>query len=114
MQAAAVAALDDGWSYGCCEPYSLALAEWIIQRVPWVERMRFVSSGTEAVMSALRVARAATGRSRILKFDGCYHGHADAHAGASAGSGLAGQAVASSAGVSDGGCRRNAGGAARR
>ena len=61
--------------------------------------MRFVSSGTEAVMSALRVARAATGRIRVLKFDGCYHGHADAML-VRAGSGLAGQAVASSAGVS--------------
>ena len=67
--------------------------------MPWVERIRFVSSGTEAVMSALRVARAATGRSRILKFDGCYHGHADGLL-VKAGSGLAGQAVASSAGVS--------------
>ena len=83
----------------CCEPYSLALAEWITAQVPWVERIRFVSSGTEAVMSALRVARAATGRSRILKFDGCYHGHADSML-VRAGSGLAGQAEASSAGVS--------------
>ncbi len=69
------------------------------RNVPWAERMRFVSSGTEAVMSALRVARAATGRSRVLKFDGCYHGHADGML-VKAGSGLAGQAVASSAGVS--------------
>jgi len=93
-------ALDDGWTYGCCEPYSLALAEWIQAQLPWVERIRFVSSGTEAVMSALRVARAATGRSRILKFDGCYHGHADSML-VHAGSGLAGEAEASSAGVSD-------------
>ncbi len=92
-------ALEDGWTYGCCEPYSLALAEWITANVPWAERVRFVSSGTEAVMSALRVARAATGRSRILKFDGCYHGHADSML-VKAGSGLAGQATASSAGVS--------------
>jgi hypothetical protein len=92
-------ALDDGWTYGCCEPYSLALAEWIQAQLPWVERIRFVSSGTEAVMSALRVARAATGRSRILKFDGCYHGHADSML-VHAGSGLAGEAEASSAGVS--------------
>ena len=77
VAAAAHAALDDGWSFGACEPYSLALAEWIVARVPQVERIRFVSSGTEAVMSALRVARAATGRSRVLKFEGCYHGHAD-------------------------------------
>src|SRR6185436_18054283 len=92
-------ALDDGWTYGCCEPYSLALAEWIQAQLPWVERIRFVSSGTEAVMSALRVARAATGRSRILKFDGCYHGHADSML-VRAGGGLAGEAEASSAGVS--------------
>jgi glutamate-1-semialdehyde 2,1-aminomutase len=92
-------ALDDGWTYGCCEPYSLALAEWITTQVPWAEQVRFVSSGTEAVMSALRVARAATGRSRILKFDGCYHGHADSML-VRAGSGLAGQAEASSHGVS--------------
>lgn len=99
IRAVVEAALADGWTYGCCEPYSLMLAEWITAQVPWAERIRFVSSGTEAVMSALRVARAATGRARILKFDGCYHGHADAML-VRAGSGLAGQAVASSAGVS--------------
>jgi glutamate-1-semialdehyde 2,1-aminomutase len=91
-------AVDRGWTYGTCEPYSLALAEWIIGRVPWVERLRFVSSGTEAVMSALRVARAATGRSHILKFDGCYHGHADGLL-VRAGSGLAGPVAATSAGL---------------
>ncbi len=99
VHAAAAQALEDGWTFGCCEPYSLALAEWITATVPWAERVRFVSSGTEAVMSALRVARAATGRTRVLKFDGCYHGHADGML-VKAGSGLAGQAVASSAGVS--------------
>ncbi len=99
VRAASVDALNDGWTYGCCEPYSLALAEWITTRVPWAEKIRFVSSGTEAVMSALRVARAATGRPQILKFDGCYHGHADSML-VRAGSGLAGQAVASSEGVS--------------
>ena len=91
-------ALNDGWTYGCCEPYSLALAEWITSQIPWAERVRFVSSGTEAVMSALRVARAATGRAKVVKFDGCYHGHADSML-VRAGSGLAGQAVASSSGV---------------
>lgn len=99
VRAAVAGAIDDGWTYGCCEPYSLALGEWMTARVPWAEQIRFVSSGTEAVMSALRVARAATGRSLILKFEGCYHGHADAML-VSAGSGLAGQAVASSDGVS--------------
>jgi glutamate-1-semialdehyde 2,1-aminomutase len=92
-------AIATAWSFGACEPYSLELAEWIIARIPWVEMLRFVSSGTEAVMSALRVARAATGRSRILKFEGCYHGHADSLL-VKAGSGLAGEAASSSAGVS--------------
>ena len=93
-------AIDTAWSFGACEPYSLELAEWITSRVPWVEMLRFVSSGTEAVMSALRVARAATGRSRILKFEGCYHGHADSLL-VKAGSGLAGESASSSAGVSE-------------
>jgi glutamate-1-semialdehyde 2,1-aminomutase len=94
------AAIETAWSFGACEPYSLALAEWITGRLPWVEKLRFVSSGTEAVMSALRVARAATGRHRILKFEGCYHGHADSLL-VKAGSGLAGVAASSSAGVSE-------------
>src|SRR5436189_2274393 len=92
-------AIDTAWSFGACEPYSLELAEWITSRLPWVEMLRFVSSGTEAVMSALRVARAATKRSRILKFEGCYHGHSDSLL-VKAGSGLAGAAASSSAGVS--------------
>src|SRR5256714_6627382 len=58
-------AIATAWSFGACETYSLELAEWITSRLPWVEMLRFVSSGTEAVMSALRVARAATGRNRI-------------------------------------------------
>jgi glutamate-1-semialdehyde 2,1-aminomutase len=98
---AAHSAIDDGWSYGACEPYSLALAEWIIKEVPWAEKLRFVSSGTEAVMSALRVARASTGRSTILKFEGCYHGHADSLL-VRAGSGLAGATAATSAGLPTG------------
>lgn len=93
-------AIETAWSFGACEPYSLELAEWITSRLPWVEMLRFVSSGTEAVMSALRVARAATGRNRILKFDGCYHGHSDPLL-VKAGSGLAGESASSSAGVSD-------------
>ncbi|HUL73410.1 MAG TPA: glutamate-1-semialdehyde 2,1-aminomutase [Vicinamibacterales bacterium] len=101
VAAAVHAAVNDGWSFGACEPYSLDLAEWIAGRLPWVERIRFVSSGTEAVMSALRVARAATSRSAILKFEGCYHGHTDAML-VQAGSGLAGRVAASSAGVPDG------------
>src|SRR5215831_10511034 len=93
-------AIETAWSFGACEPYSLELAEWITARLPWVEMIRFVSSGTEAVMSALRVARAATGRNWILKFDGCYHGHSDPLL-VKAGSGLAGESASSSAGVSE-------------
>src|ERR1041385_4839888 len=93
-------AIDTAWSFGTSEPYSLALAEWITSRLPWVEMLRFVSSGTEAVMSSLRVARAATKRNRILKFEGCYHGHSDPLL-VKAGSGLAGKSASSSAGVSE-------------
>ncbi len=91
-------AVEDAWSFGACDPYSLELAEWITARLSFVEKLRFVCSGTEAVMSALRVARAATGRHRILKFEGCYHGHADSLL-VKAGSGLAGSAASDSAGV---------------
>lgn len=98
-QAVAEAA-STAWSFGACEPYSLELAEWITTRLPWVEMLRFVSSGTEATMSALRVARAATGRTKILKFEGCYHGHVDSLL-VKAGSGLAGVSASSSAGVSE-------------
>ena len=99
VAAAVQEAISTAWSFGACEPYSLELAEWITSRLPWVEMLRFVSSGTEAVMSALRVARAATGRDRILKFEGCYHGHSDSLL-VKAGSGLAGASASSSAGVS--------------
>ncbi len=98
---AAVAAIDRGWSLGTAEPYSLALAEFITARIPWVQSIRFVNSGTEAVMSALRVARGATGRDVILKFDGCYHGHADAMLIRS-GSGLAEASEPDSAGLNKG------------
>lgn len=92
-------ALARGWSFGTTEPYSLELAEWITSRIPWVEKIRFVNSGTEAVMSALRLARAATGRQKVLKFDGCYHGHVDSLL-VRAGSGLAEMAEPDSAGIS--------------
>ncbi len=98
IQRVAEQALRTAWSFGACEPYSLELAEWITQRLPWVQKLRFVSSGTEAVMSALRVARAATGRHKILKFDGMYHGHVDSML-VKSGSGLAGEATSDSAGV---------------
>lgn len=99
VQDAVEEAVNTAWTYGACEPYSLELAEWITSRVSVCEKIRFVCSGTEAVMSALRVARAATGRSRILKFDGCYHGHVDSLL-VKVGSGLAGVAASDSAGVS--------------
>jgi len=93
-----------GWSYGAAETASLELAELVTGRLPWVEQLRFVNSGTEAVMSALRLARAATGRPAIVKFDGCYHGHVDSML-IRAGSGLATAGVggvADSAGVTPG------------
>ncbi|MCB1173244.1 MAG: glutamate-1-semialdehyde 2,1-aminomutase [Leptospiraceae bacterium] len=90
--------VETAWTLGACEPWSLELAEFVINAVPWVEKIRFVNSGTEAVMSALRVARAATGRQKILKFDGCYHGHLDSLL-VKAGSGLAGESASDSAGI---------------
>ncbi|HEY5019710.1 MAG TPA: glutamate-1-semialdehyde 2,1-aminomutase [Steroidobacteraceae bacterium] len=98
VRAVAEAALGRGWSLGTAEPYSLELAEFITARIPWIESIRFVNSGTEAVMSALRLARAATGRSRILKFEGCYHGHTDSML-LRAGSGLAEAPLPDSAGL---------------
>jgi glutamate-1-semialdehyde 2,1-aminomutase len=88
-----------GTSYGAPTPLEVELAETIIAAYPAVEMLRFVSSGTEAAMSALRVARAATGRSRIAKFAGGYHGHSDALL-ARAGSGVATLGLPDSAGVS--------------
>lgn len=87
-----------GTSYGAPCLDELRLAELIVDWHPAVEKLRFVSSGTEAVMSAIRVARGSTGRDRILKFSGCYHGHSDALLVA-AGSGLATFGTPSSAGV---------------
>lgn len=80
-------ALAQGTSYGTATPGEVELAEEIVSRVAPVERVRLVSSGTEATMSALRLARGFTGRSTVVKFAGCYHGHVDALL-ASAGSGV--------------------------
>ena len=91
--------IDKAWTFGACEPYSLELAEWIVENVPHVESLRFVSSGTEAVMSACRLARGVTKRNKIIKFEGCYHGHVDSLL-VKSGSGLAGVAASDSAGVS--------------
>ncbi len=90
--------LEKGWTFGACEAYSLELAEFLIERLPHVEQIRFVNSGTEAVMTAVRLARGVSGKRKIIKFDGCYHGHLDALL-IKAGSGLAGTAEASSNGV---------------
>jgi len=88
-----------GTSYGAPTPLEVELAETIVAAYPPVEMLRFVSSGTEAAMSALRVARAATGRARIVKFAGGYHGHSDGLL-ARAGSGVATLGLPDSAGVS--------------
>ncbi len=87
-----------GTSFGTVHENEVLLAEKIIELCPHIERIRFVSSGTEAVMSAVRLARGFTGRDKIIKFSGCYHGHSD-YLLASAGSGLATFGIPSSAGV---------------
>ncbi len=76
--AAVRAAAGRGTSFGAPTELEVELAELLCEALPGVERVRMVSSGTEAAMSALRLARAATGRARVLKFEGCYHGHSDA------------------------------------
>ncbi len=88
----------EGMSFGAPTPGEVALAEEVAQRMDAVEMLRTTSSGTEASMTALRLARAATGRERVLKFAGAYHGHVDGLL-AQAGSGLATQALPSSLGV---------------
>ena len=95
------AAAARGTSYGAPCAAEVELAERIVRHVPSVEKVRFVSSGTEATMSALRVARGFTGRRKILKFDGCYHGHADSLLVA-AGSGVATLGIPGSPGVPEG------------
>jgi glutamate-1-semialdehyde 2,1-aminomutase len=91
----------DGTSFGAPTPREVELAEVICARVPSVERVRLVSSGTEAAMTAVRLARAATGRSKVVKFAGCYHGHLDALL-VQAGSGVATFGLPGSAGVTAG------------
>lgn len=93
-------AMARGTSFGIPTGLELTLAELVRERMPHVEMLRFVSSGTEATMSALRVARAATGRDMFLKFDGCYHGHADSFL-VKAGSGVATLGLPNSPGVPD-------------
>ncbi len=100
VEAVRAAALD-GTSYGAPTRREVELAEAICDRVPSVEKVRLVSSGTEAGMTAVRLARGATGRAKIVKFAGCYHGHADALLVA-AGSGVATLGLPDSAGVTRG------------
>ncbi len=90
--------LDKGMTFGTSTEIEYQLADFIVRHVAPIESIRFVSSGTEAVMSAIRVARGFTGRDLILKFEGCYHGHSD-HLLVKAGSGLATFGQPSSAGV---------------
>ena len=97
LEAVQKAALE-GFSFGAPTEREVELAEEIIRHVPSMEMIRLVSSGTEAGMSAIRLARGATGRSKIIKFNGCYHGHADSLL-VKAGSGLATFGHATSAGV---------------
>lgn len=89
-----------GTSFGIPTELEVQLADLIVDRMPHVEMLRFVSSGTEATMSAVRLARASTGRDVILKFDGCYHGHADSFL-VRAGSGVATLGLPNSPGVPD-------------
>jgi glutamate-1-semialdehyde 2,1-aminomutase len=90
--------LEQGTSFGAPTELEITLARMVVDAVPSVEMVRMVNSGTEATMSAIRLARGATGRDKIIKFDGCYHGHADSLL-VDAGSGVATLAIAGSPGV---------------
>ena len=90
--------VDKGTSFGACSEYEIELASLIRKAMPSIEMIRFVNSGTEAAMSAIRLARAYTGRNKIIKFDGCYHGHSDCLL-VKAGSGAAERRIPISKGV---------------
>ena len=90
--------MEDGTSFGAPTEREIELAQLICSAVPSVEVIRMVSSGTEAVMSAIRLARGFTGRDKILKFEGCYHGHSDGLL-VKAGSGALTTGVPDSAGI---------------
>ncbi|MDR9501014.1 MAG: glutamate-1-semialdehyde 2,1-aminomutase [Desulfurivibrionaceae bacterium] len=98
--AAITKALADGTSFGAPSPLEVELAELVTEALPSVDMVRFVSSGTEATMSALRLARGYTGKKMVVKFDGCYHGHADSFL-VKAGSGLITLGIPGSPGVPD-------------
>ena len=93
-----VKACENGLSFGCATEIEVEMAEFICERIPHIDMIRMVNSGTEAVMSAVRAARGFTGRNKIIKFAGCYHGHSDAML-VSAGSGVMTSGVPDSAGV---------------
>jgi glutamate-1-semialdehyde 2,1-aminomutase len=95
---AVIDAARSGTSFGAPNRYEVELAEMVIQRFPSIDVVRFVNSGTEAAMSAIRLARGFTGKKKIIKFDGCYHGHADSLLVAG-GSGIATFGIPDSAGV---------------
>jgi len=99
---AAVAAAERGTTFGVPTELEVDLAERIATAMPAVEMVRLVSSGTEAAMSAIRLARGFTGRDVLVKFDGCYHGHSDALLANGAGSGVATLGIPGSPGVTDG------------
>ena len=101
VKAALAAQLERGWSFGAPTEGEVRLAELIRRRMPSLEMLRLTSSGTEAAMSAIRLARAATGRSRILKFAGGYHGHADSLL-VEAGSGVATLGIPGTPGITEG------------
>ena len=96
---AAKSTMDNGLTFGACNSKEVEMAELLCEVIPSMEMVRMVNSGTEATMSALRLARGYTGRQKVLKFDGCYHGHADYLLVAS-GSGLLTGGISTSAGVS--------------
>ncbi|MGN0158993.1 MAG: glutamate-1-semialdehyde 2,1-aminomutase [Brotaphodocola sp.] len=98
IREAVIRASENGLSFGCATEKEVEMAEFICERIPHVEMIRMVNSGTEAVMSAIRAARGYTGKDKIIKFAGCYHGHTDAML-VSAGSGVMTSGVPDSAGV---------------
>jgi len=102
---AARAAAARGTTFGAPTELEVELAERIVAAMPAVEMVRLVSSGTEAAMSAIRLARGCTGRDLILKFEGCYHGHSDALLAMGAGSGVATLGIPGSPGVTEGAAR---------
>ena len=99
------AACEKGLTFGACHKSEIELARLIRKHFPSMEMLRLVNSGTEAVMSAIRAARGFTGRDKIIKFEGCYHGHSDGLL-VKAGSGLMTQSIPSGAGVTEG-CTRD-------